>query len=81
MLDESLVQVGGRYRGRSPVKVRGQFRDLWDDRTVVWIGPSRLALEYEVAHGTQTKKQGLTMSEFLEWAGRVLGEEEGSDVK
>ncbi len=80
-LDEKEIMVGGRYRGRKPVKVTAQFRDVWDDRTVTWIAPNRLAVEYTFPHGSQISRAVTQMKDFLAWTGRVMGGEEGSDVK
>lgn len=80
LVDQANIKVGGRYRGRNPVKVGDMFRTQWDDRTVIWVSRNRLALEYTSAQ-TKGVRKPESMFTFLQWAGRQLGEEEGSDVK
>ena len=80
-LDEQLVQVGARFRGRSP-RVRHQMhRDVWNDRMVTYISPDRSMVMYTEAVAASGDAQQATMSRFLEWAGRQLGKEETNDVK
>ena len=78
-IDESLVQVNARFRGRKPIKVQLQHRDVWDDRRVHYITPNRQAVTYQKEGATHFHTT--TMDKFLAWVMRPLGPEEGSDVK
>ena len=76
------IVVGGVYRGRKPVKLQGAFRDVWNDRTVVWMNEKRSVVEYSFLKPTFGAEQKLCpITKFLEWVGRRLGPEEGSNVK
>ncbi len=78
ILKAADIVVGGRYRGLHPIKVNQYHRTMWDDREVVWVGPSTVEYQYPAQ---SLARNTVSMDNFLKWAGRMLGPEEGSDVK
>ncbi len=78
-IDESLVQVNARFRGRKPIKRQLQHRTVWDDRRVHHITPDRGVVTYRAEGAIHFHT--VTMKKFLGWVMRQLGPEEGSDVK
>ena len=63
------LMPGAMYRAKHPQKIQTIFREVLDDRFIIWINSDWTALQYTgPGVAKEIKQQTTTVEKFLQWA-------------
>lgn len=77
-LEVDDLVLGVMYRGKNPRNIATIFRDVYDDRILVWLSPDRTVLQYDgpgVPKGMHTPT--VKTEDFLAWVSHAVVLDEG----